>query len=950
MKTPKIPVRNQQSDSQEPFFSRQRDEHTEPQDTPTFFSPKVQRKPVELETDDPLEKEADQVADKVAGTKTPVAAAPGDTIQRKGTGLQASIQRKPGDGEDWKSYPIQIPPGTASKQEFHRYAELIIFHKVLNLDWQGTGTAEIYQHISQHIGRTILFKVPKSMLTQYGVAEKRDGTGDAEYKQLDKDSKDAINEETDKQYYQSTGIAPGTKIKPGEKGRTAVWNDLRNQLMQQRKTLNDLPPAIKAFLQSDQTFIPANYAKLSEIAALLSQFTAADFEDYQSKVNLNTTDLDALKQSIAAYMAARQERRKAGEERESLKTKLFGLEELYKRYKQFQKRGSLPPSRDEFGVHDPNHDYFREAEEKERTGLTASLKAYGFNSLDEFGKYVDSYEAAFRKETIAIAGDHLQRYRHVLFEEEKKIADDAYITRLFTEISNSGAGRHYEEASSKGMQAVMAIGTKDYVSQAQLDRQMALNEESNAAHATGDRLMQQLPSASPLMKEDTFSNESLARVKSKEELRKFLQNYIDKKKESIDETWTDINANPERVYELDGLVAASVQMQGITDGSIYDLIIKDKIKDLGSAKILKAVCFVVIGIALAVASFGTGIPALLAAGGSLALSAYAVKEEIEKYKLDVSAHDVELLTKEPSLTWVVLAIVGAGADAAALAAAFKAAGPIAKATAAFNESKDVVTLEKSLAQLAELDARIKQNIIRAAKADAALQESVDKFMAIGARLNDITSTVEAVPRLTVMAYNAIKKGANSFEKFLLDLKLKRLIKDAKDLSPKELNVFKEAFEKAGKATEEEIKAMDKLVGRADLTVANKQTAKEMMDEVLTQGKFNKASNYHGDSMHKMKDDVVQKIISNPDAIYETRNGERLIYLKDGDIVVMEATKSARGNVITAYGKSGVKGESGAAALGGKAEDAGEAVTDLIITEGKIPAKKGFIPPAKKIYP
>jgi len=483
-----------------------------------------------------------------------------------------------------------------------------------------------------------------------------------------------------------------------------------------------------------------------------------------------------------------------------------------------------------------------------------------------------------------------------------------------------------------------------------LERQMKLNREAGAAHAAGNQVMQQLPSASPLMKEDSFRNEELSRVKSKQELKKLLQDYIDKKKESIDETWADINANPDRVYELDKLIGASRQVQEISDGSIYDLIIKDKIKDLGSAKILKAVCFVVIGIALAVASFGTGIPALLAAGGSLALSAYAVKEEIEKYKLDVSAHDVELLTNEPSLTWVVLAIVGAGADAAALAAAFKAAGPIAKATAAFNESKDVVTLEKSLAQLAELDARIKQNIIRAAKADAALQESVDKFMAIGARLNDITSTVEAVPRLTVMAYNAIKKGANSFEKFLLDLKLKRLIKDAKDLSPKELNVFKEAFEKAGKATEEEIKAMDKLVGRADLTVANKQTAKEMMDEVRTQGKFNKASNYHGDSMHKMKDDVVQKIISNPDAIYETRNGERLIYLKDGDIVVMEATKSARGNVITAYGKSGVKGESGAAALGGKAEDAGEAVTDLIITEGKIPAKKGFIPPAKKIYP
>jgi hypothetical protein len=60
----------------------------------------------------------------------------------------------------------------------------------------------------------------------------------------------------------------------------------------------------------------------------------------------------------------------------------------------------------------------------------------------------------------------------------------------------------------------------------------------------------------------------------------------------------------------------------------------------------------------------------------------------------------------------------------------------------------------------------------------------------------------------------------------------------------------------------------------------------------------------------------------------------------------------QGNVITGYGPSGIKGESGAAALGGAAGDAGQPITDAMITGGTIPVALGRppVPKANQVAP
>ena len=111
----------------------------------------------------------------------------------------------------------------------------------------------------------------------------------------------------------------------------------------------------------------------------------------------------------------------------------------------------------------------------------------------------------------------------------------------------------------------------------------------------------------------------------------------------------------------------------------------------------------------------------------------------------------------------------------------------------------------------------------------------------------------------------------------------------------------------------------------------------------------KAGNYHP----HFDDATVLKIIKDADAIYQSEGkAGRLIFRKGADIVAVEGPGSGQGNVITGYGPSGIKGDSGAAALGGAAGEGGEPVTDAMITSGTIPVPKGRppIPKAVQIPP
>ncbi|MGW8884695.1 putative T7SS-secreted protein [Streptomyces sp. NPDC055749] len=109
------------------------------------------------------------------------------------------------------------------------------------------------------------------------------------------------------------------------------------------------------------------------------------------------------------------------------------------------------------------------------------------------------------------------------------------------------------------------------------------------------------------------------------------------------------------------------------------------------------------------------------------------------------------------------------------------------------------------------------------------------------------------------------------------------------------------------------------------------------------GRRRTASGYHG----HLSAERELEILSQPDGIYISNGGaERLIFHQGTDIVVMESKGGKAGNVITSYGPSGPKNESGAAAWGGSPTDPGPPVTREQIINGRIPTPKGgMLPPA-----
>ena len=132
---------------------------------------------------------------------------------------------------------------------------------------------------------------------------------------------------------------------------------------------------------------------------------------------------------------------------------------------------------------------------------------------------------------------------------------------------------------------------------------------------------------------------------------------------------------------------------------------------------------------------------------------------------------------------------------------------------------------------------------------------------------------------------------------------------------------------------------------AKATKLAKKVQKQAQD-----GKFRKIppgkvspNGFHG----RLDDDLITDILANPDAVYKSTGGsQNLTFRKGGDVVIVSGNPAAaqKGQVITAYGPSGPRGDSGAKIFGGSPSDPGLPITDSMITNGTIPKPDGgFLP-------
>ncbi|NUR27424.1 MAG: RHS repeat-associated core domain-containing protein, partial [Catenulispora sp.] len=107
--------------------------------------------------------------------------------------------------------------------------------------------------------------------------------------------------------------------------------------------------------------------------------------------------------------------------------------------------------------------------------------------------------------------------------------------------------------------------------------------------------------------------------------------------------------------------------------------------------------------------------------------------------------------------------------------------------------------------------------------------------------------------------------------------------------------------------------------------------------------------YHG----HMDQNIEEEILKNPDAVYySTGTGDRVIFRKGDDIVVMDGKGATKGHIVTSYGPSGVAGPTGVKAyphLNLKETDPGPPITHDMLINGQVPnGKGGFLAPAVQV--
>lgn len=780
------------------------------------------------------------------------------TLQQPRAGLSLQRDEDPAAQPKTRSFKIKIPPGTTSKEEFRRYAEAIIYGRVINKAWVADpGATAVYSNISQHIGTAVTFDIPISELRQRGAdapTAAEAAANSANFNALPPAEKSEITGEIDRRFHESMGSTPGTRIVKGEVAKIAVWNQLKQQVMTEKSRIDSLPPDIKAFLFDDNALAavsPKDFEQVLRIVSKVSTLTLAELVVYKSRVTSTTTDWSIFEASLDRFLTERAQRAETEKEVAVLKNRLLNLEDLYKRYRSLLSMQKTNAGLAAMGRANPaalgTSLGSLPTINKMRADLNADLIIAGFpGGISEFEQVINAYEVAFEKQTLAFATVMLDQYANLLWKQEQQYAASGVTDALADQITQSQARADYEEAEKirddHASSVVMSID--------EMNEQAYWVGERNKALGRGNSRMSAIASGHPLLQESSFPIEKLARA-SKAQIPAIISQYIADRRKDIAKTRKSLQDKPTMIYGLDKLLQASIAAQNIQGGSISHLIIKDHISDVHWDEAIPGIILGVIAIAAGLLSMGTGTVAVLAAGTALGIGTYQALEEFRRYEMKSAAHGSKLTSDDPTMAWVIIAIVGAGLDAGVFLSVLPKLRPALQAFNVGSEAGDVAKLTQKLEQLTDLSTDIRKTIIQAAAAETEASKawSLRALMRTPGAMGFLDPIFSPLAmyfgRLVYAAFLTAKKTARDVQVFIKTREAITLIGEIDDIAKlpaAELANLKTAYlaaltemdtiaaHGAGtlKMTEKEIGAFMKL--RAD---TGGMTAAEVMQEMTS---------------------------------------------------------------------------------------------------------------------
>jgi hypothetical protein len=622
------------------------------------------------------------------------------------------------------------------------------------------------------------------------------------FAKLPKDQQDAINAETDREFWDKTHYKPGQKLgnTPDDKKLAEAWKQLRDRLVQEKGLIDKMTPLMKQIVMNPEAIAPKDYEQAARVISKLNTLDAEELADYLSKVTAITSDLDVFEGSVDRFLAARKERKEEGKQREIIKTRLFGTGDLYHRYKQWleQKKSA----RGLTATRAPTGELAQKAWDKAndmKAALETDLIAAGFKGgIPDFEKMIASYLDAFQLETGRIANDLLDKYAHVLFEAERKINDPAELDKLYQRIAGSGAKASYDKADALRDEANQMqeplLSHPQGRGQIKLPHQKEADAKRDEAQKESDSADAAVAGAGgnvPILGEKKMGRRALAYA-DKATLKSTLQDYIGERRKDIKTSRDAFRDHPELAFKLPDLLPKAYELQDIKKGSIYDEIVQDHINDVQLDDVIVKLAWGALALALGAISGGTGTIAVLAATGAFAISAVQAVQEYKEYEMKSGLSGTGLLSEDPSLFWVIAAVVGAGVDLAAVGGAINDLKPALKV---FEETKDVTKFEKALDQLSNVKAEIKANLVKSAADEVKYEKSVEDLLKVSGRAYAFAGVPdpELLWNMSKVAYAAFKRGINTFEKFLLELKAKKIIASIEGITTEQRAVLQKAW-------------------------------------------------------------------------------------------------------------------------------------------------------------
>jgi hypothetical protein len=636
-------------------------------------------------------------AENVAAASPPTAASQIISLQRShgNRHVQRLVNGK-ADQADWKKFWVTVPAGPGTQLQFLRYAEVQIFGRVIDLQWDTSKEAAVHEP-SKHVGKAILFKVRPAVLARYGVARPtgaEKAAADAEYRELDLDTKDAINAETDRRYYESTKDDPDSKIKAGEKGKVVIWNSLRDEVLGDRRRLAQLPETVRALVGADNLTLehaqvlaqiaevlshlsadelkrffvvrpngaalsPDDFSRLLLVARKLVALSPEERQDYLERVNASTASLVDLQRAIDRYGRLREERARQSDEHNAAAKPLLGSDDLYTAYRNYRAWKKVVESAPE----DDRSNAFLEKMWEWEDKLNAALALKDFKSVEAFEAALTSYRLAFRRQAVNLAFDVLDHYDHMLFAEQNKLEQGA-AAGIAQGIAATQAPAHYKEYRRQtNIAAALRFGGSEYDDMASMEPSIEADIAADSARKQGEAEVLRGAGDHPLIAQHSIDLEKLAGLDAAG-VNSYLMAEIRKRQAEVAASRKEFQEDPDRVFgpKMQDLVAATQKLLSIDATSVYGRSINDYISDEASHHLLSELALGALALALAFLVPVGGWLAAAALVGQAGISSYQAYTAYKEYREQERDYELGFLSEEPSLFWVGLAVAGAALD------------------------------------------------------------------------------------------------------------------------------------------------------------------------------------------------------------------------------------------------------------------------------------------------